>query len=184
MRFSTAFLRARAIRGHLPRCGDRFESPRKVPRRTMHARLPQAWKGSTRLRNRPGRRCQVDCTILHDNMAVSTGGGWLGLGRTLDSAGDAAGQECGIDDRTALDLLDAACNVATANQAACMRTMADRTGATVAGSRRVKAFEGRTAAARVGIALPPWWRLRLAARRTAAYQTAQDGPGSTPAGQG
>lgn len=107
--------------------------------------------------------------------------GWLGLGRTRDSSGDVPGWECGIDDRTALDLLDAACTVATANQADAIRTMADRTGATVATARRVKAMEGRTAAARVGIALPPWWRLRLAARRTAAYQTAQDRPGSTPA---
>jgi hypothetical protein len=112
-------------------------------------------------------------------MFVSTG--WLGLGRTLDSRDDRAGVECGIDDRTALDLLDAACNVATANQAGAMRTMATRTGATVAGARRVKAFEGRTAAARHGIALPPWWRLRLAVRRTAAYQVDQDRPGSTPA---
>jgi len=123
-------------------------------------------------------RCNLaTCTILHNMLRT----GWHGLGRTLDARGDVAGWECGVDDRTALDLLEAACNVATANQAGAMRTMVERTGATVADARRLKARTGRANAARVGIALPPWWRLRLAARRTAAYQTAQYGPGSTPA---
>lgn len=119
---------------------------------------------------------------------VSTRVGWLGLGRTLDSAGDSPGWECGIDDRTALALLESACSTTTQARADAMRMMVERTGARVAGSRRVKANWGRTDAERVGIAVPPWWRLRLAARRTAAYQAApqphQDAPGSTPAGQG
>lgn len=113
-------------------------------------------------------------------MAVSTSG-WMGLGRTRDSIGDTSTREAGVTDRDAFDLLESAQAVTTANRARAMRALSTELGSQLPGAVRVKAYQGRQDALRHGIALPPWWRLRLAQRRTAAYQTAQDGPGSTPA---
>lgn len=121
---------------------------------------------------------------------VSTSG-WLGLGRTRDSSGDAATREAGVSDRDALDAMRAALSVTTPRRGRAMLAMVERLGSRVDGATRVKAHHGRRDAMRAGLVLPAWWRLRLAMRRATAARgdagqagppgTAQDGPGSTQA---
>jgi hypothetical protein len=112
---------------------------------------------------------------------VSDKSSWFGLGRTRDADSDSVAHEAGCTDADCAAMLDRLALVTTPGRADAVRAMATMLGSRLPNSVRVYAIRGRRDAARAGLALPPWWRLRLAARRTAAYQTAQYGPGSTPA---
>ena len=110
--------------------------------------------------------------------------GWLGLGRTRDAADDAPELECGVtDSRCLADLATvlAVLRRTAPSRARSVEAMLAAPGSQVPGRMRVEARYGRlSVAARGGPVLPPWWRLRLAVRRTEAARAlaAQDAPGS------
>ena len=115
---------------------------------------------------------------------VSNGTLWFGMGRTRDAVADTVAHEAGLTDADCAELVRAVLVSTTPARADAFRSMVAHLGSELPDRVRVYAHRARRDAARAGVVTPPWWRLRLAARRTAAYQTAQDGPGSTPASPG
>ena len=145
------------------------------------SRPPQAWKDRLdKARSgldKAGADGQLPIMVSNDTL-------WFGMGRTRDAVGDAVAHEAGLTDADCAELVRAVAESTTPARADAFRAMIDRLGSQLPDRVRVYAHRARQDAARVGVVAPPWWRLRLAARRTAAYQAGQDSPGSTPAGQG
>lgn len=84
---------------------------------------------------------------------------WRGLGARRIDVDDG-------DDVPVLDALSRVLGVATPSQRRALLAMVATMGSRLSGATRVDAYDGRKRALSRGIVLPPWWRLRLAVRRT------------------
>jgi hypothetical protein len=102
---------------------------------------------------------------------------WTGLGATVLDRDDG-------DDCTTLDTLSATLALGTVKQRDAVLAMIATTGANLSDVVRLVARNLRRKASKRGIYLQPWWRLRLAVRRTGWVPPPPTRGGATRGGKG
>lgn len=91
---------------------------------------------------------------------------WRGLGRTLDATADYGGTEGGISDDEICTMLHNARTLLAGRELQGLEAMLGATGTALSVPVRRAAVRAKSRLAVFGVVLPPWWRLRLAIKRT------------------